>query len=55
MSSKFKPYPYDLSKGLPVPLAISAALAVLILNAATDEERSRVVHRFAYHIADVMK
>ncbi len=49
-----KPFPYDLAKGLPVPLAISAMLAVRILKARTEEERSDLVHRFAWHIADAI-
>lgn len=48
-------YPYDLSEGLPVPLAISAMLAVQILGATSDEERSRIVHRYAYYIAEAIE
>lgn len=51
---QFRPYPYDLADGLPVPLAISAMLAVEILGARSDVERSEVVHRYAHHIAEAM-
>lgn len=48
------PFPYDLAEGLPVPLAISAMLAVEILRARDDAERSRIVHRYAHHIAEAI-
>lgn len=54
MQKKFKAYPYRIGRKLPVPLAISAMLAVEIMHAKGDEERSRVVHRYAHHIADAI-
>ena len=50
----FKPYPYDIAEGLPVPLAIAAMLAVEVGHARSEMERSEIVHRYAHHIADAM-